>query len=99
MPAIADTRAGMSLSTPPSSGFLIKSMQRSILSPHGRLKWTTSLNCSMHDIYDDALCAFDLCEQFAAINGLPVDYIWQEFIDPSISSAEEVDYILSAFIK
>ena len=51
----------------------------------------------MPDIYEDALRAFDLCEQFAAIHDLPVDYVWQEFVDPSISTPEEVECILLAF--
>lgn len=97
MPAIVVIRAGMNLSIPPSSGFLTRSMQRFILSLHGRLKWTISLKYSMPDLYEDALHAFDLCEQFAAIHDLPVDYVWQEFTDPSISTLEEVECILLAF--
>ena len=48
-------------------------------------------------IYEDALYAFDLCEQFAAIHDIPVDYVWQEFIDPSVSSVEDIEQILGAF--
>lgn len=50
-----------------------------------------------NQMYEDALYAFDLCEQFAAIHGLPVDYIWQEFVDPSIASADEIEQVLGAF--
>jgi hypothetical protein len=53
----------------------------------------------MPDIYEDAMHAFDLCEQFAAIQGIPVDYVWQEFVDPSISTPEEVECVLLAFAK
>lgn len=51
----------------------------------------------MPDTYEDALHAFDLCEQFAAVHDLPVDYVWQEFVDPSIATPEEVMSILLAF--
>lgn len=53
----------------------------------------------MPDLYEDALHAFDLCEQFAAAHELPVDYVWQEFVDPSISTPEEVMCVLLAFDK
>lgn len=53
----------------------------------------------MHDTYEDAIHAFDLCEQFAEAHDLPVDYVWQEFVDPSFSTPEEVLRILLAFDK
>lgn len=51
----------------------------------------------MHDTYEDAMHAFDLCEQFATAHDLPVDYVWQEFVDPSIATPEEVECVLLAF--
>lgn len=33
---------------------------------------------------------FELCEQFADYIEVPVDYVWQEFGDPGILSAEEL---------
>lgn len=53
----------------------------------------------MPDTYEDALHAFDLCEQFAAAYDLPVDYVWQEFVDPSIATPEEVELILGTYGK
>jgi hypothetical protein len=51
----------------------------------------------MPELYEDAIEAFDLCEQFATIHELTVDYVWQEFVDPSISTPDEVVRVLSAF--
>jgi hypothetical protein len=53
----------------------------------------------MPDIYEDAMYAFDLCEQFAAIHGIPVDYVWQEFVDPSSSTPDEIEQILGVFCQ
>lgn len=44
------------------------------------------------------LYTFELCEQFAAIHGIPVDYVWQEFVDPTISTEDEIVNILGAFL-
>lgn len=50
----------------------------------------------MPDIYEEALDAFELCEQFADYLELPVDYIWSEFADPSVLTCEE---IMSIFME
>lgn len=40
--------------------------------------------------YREAHDAFLLCEEFAAFHELPVEYIWMEFVDPSVADLETV---------
>ena len=40
---------------------------------------------------------FRLCEEFAEENELPVDYVWDEFVNPEDSSFEEVQFVLSRY--
>lgn len=46
---------------------------------------------------NEILDRFELCEQFADYLELPVDYIWQEFADPGILTAEEILSIFSEY--
>jgi hypothetical protein len=43
------------------------------------------------------LAKFDLCEEFADCFDLPIDYVWQEFVDPTFAEYEEVERILSSY--
>jgi len=38
----------------------------------------------------EALEGYLLCEEFAALHELPVEYVWQEFVDPTVASLEAV---------
>lgn len=40
--------------------------------------------------YDEAYSAFVVCDNFAARYELPVDYIYMEFVDPSVESLDTV---------
>lgn len=40
---------------------------------------------------------FALCEEFAEEKELLVDYVYLEFVDPHLSSLEEVQFVLSRF--
>lgn len=40
---------------------------------------------------------FELCEQFADYCEVPVDYVWQEFGDPAVLTAEELMEIFTKY--
>lgn len=40
---------------------------------------------------------FALCEEFADEQDLPVDYVWEEFVNPETASLDEVQFVLSRF--
>jgi hypothetical protein len=41
------------------------------------------------------LLKYVLCERMADFYGLPVDYIYAEFVDPEKATLEEVEFVLS----
>jgi len=41
------------------------------------------------------LLKYVLCEKMASFHGLPVDYIYAEFVNPEKATLEEVEFILS----
>lgn len=51
----------------------------------------------MKNTLDREELKFALCEEFADEQCLPVDYVWEEFINPEESSLEEVQFVLSRF--
>jgi hypothetical protein len=40
---------------------------------------------------------FALCEEFADEQMLPVEYVWQEFVNPEICTLEEVRDVLTSY--
>jgi hypothetical protein len=38
-----------------------------------------------------------LCEKLASFYGLPVDYIYEEFVNPDNATLEQVQFVLSRF--
>jgi hypothetical protein len=44
--------------------------------------------------YEEAMEAYQLCEAFAAAHELTVEYVWQEFVDPTVASLETVTKVL-----
>jgi hypothetical protein len=50
----------------------------------------TTLDMFEQKAYREAMEAYELCEGFAAAHELPVEYVWQEFVDPTVSSLEAV---------
>jgi hypothetical protein len=44
--------------------------------------------------YESAYESYLLCEAFAALHELPVEYIWMEFVDPTVANSETVTKVL-----
>lgn len=45
---------------------------------------------SQQKALEEAYDAFLLCDTFAMDYELPTDYVWQEFVDPTVASLEAV---------
>jgi hypothetical protein len=50
----------------------------------------TTLDLFEQKAYEEAMEAYQLCEEFAALHELPVEYVWMEFVDPTVASLETV---------
>lgn len=50
----------------------------------------TTLDLFEQKAYEEALEAFSMCDAFAEEYELPTDYIYMEFVDPSVASLEAV---------
>lgn len=50
----------------------------------------TTLDLFEQKAYEEALEAFEMCDAFAEQYELPTDYIYMEFVDPSVDSLEAV---------
>jgi exonuclease VII small subunit len=50
----------------------------------------TTLDMFEQKAYEEAMEAYQLCEEFAAHHELPVEYVWQEFVDPTVANLEAV---------
>ena len=50
----------------------------------------TTLEMFEQKAYEEDMEAYRLCEEFAATNELPVEYVWMEFVDPTVASLEAV---------
>jgi len=50
----------------------------------------TTLDLFEQKAYEEALEAFEMCDAFAEQYELPTDYIYMEFVDPSVASLEAV---------
>jgi hypothetical protein len=45
---------------------------------------------SQQHAYKKAMEAYRLCEAFASDHELPTEYVWQEFVDPTVASLKAV---------
>lgn len=50
----------------------------------------TTLDLFEQKAYEEALEAYSMCDAFAEQYELPTDYIYMEFVDPSVASLEAV---------
>lgn len=50
----------------------------------------TTLDLFEQKAYEEALEAYSMCDAFAEEYELPTDYIYMEFVDPSVASLEAV---------
>lgn len=50
----------------------------------------TTLDQFEQKAYEEALEAFSMCDAFAEQYELPTDYIYMEFVDPSVSDLDAV---------
>lgn len=50
----------------------------------------TTLDLFEQKAYEEALKAFEMCDAFAEQYELPTDYIYMEFVDPTVASLEAV---------
>jgi hypothetical protein len=50
----------------------------------------TTIELFEQKAYEEAMEAYQLCEAFASAHELPVEYVWMEFVDPTVASLEAV---------
>lgn len=50
----------------------------------------TTLDLFEQKAYEEALEAYSMCDAFAEQYELPTDYIYMEFVDPTVASLEAV---------
>jgi hypothetical protein len=54
----------------------------------------TTLDMFEQKAYEEAMEAYSICDQFAERYELPVEYVWMEFVDPTVATLEAVTQAL-----